>query len=66
MNEFPKMFIILGVVFIVIGIVWSVFGKLPGDILFKKRNTTFYFPIMTSIIVSVVLSVLLYIIGKIR
>ncbi|MCD5323703.1 MULTISPECIES: DUF2905 domain-containing protein [Pontibacillus] len=66
MNEFPKMFIILGVVFIVIGIVWSVFGKLPGDILFKKGNTTFYFPIMTSIIVSVVLSVLLYIIGKIR
>nr|WP_255688396.1 DUF2905 domain-containing protein [Pontibacillus sp. HN14] len=60
------MFIILGVVFIVIGIVWSVFGKLPGDILFKKGNTTFYFPIMTSIIVSVVLSVLLYIIGKIR
>ncbi|QSS99083.1 DUF2905 domain-containing protein [Pontibacillus sp. ALD_SL1] len=66
MSEFPRMFIVLGVLFIVIGLIWSIFGKLPGDFLFKKGNTTFYFPIMTSIIVSVVASVVLYIIGKFR
>ena len=41
-------------------------GKLPGDIVFKKGNTTFYFPIMTSIILSLVLSLIFYFIGKFR
>ncbi|UOQ93850.1 DUF2905 domain-containing protein [Halobacillus shinanisalinarum] len=66
MTGFGKIFIVIGIVFIVIGLVWSLIGKLPGDISFKKRNVSFYFPIMTSIIVSIVLSLIFYIIGKIR
>lgn len=41
-------------------------GKLPGDILIKKGNTTFYFPLMTSILISVVLSVVFYIINRLK
>lgn len=39
-------------------------GRLPGDIVWKGKNTTFYFPLMTSIILSVLLSLVLYLIGK--
>ncbi|MYL53384.1 DUF2905 family protein [Pontibacillus yanchengensis] len=66
MTDLPKLFIIIGVIFIIIGLIWTMFGKLPGDIAFKKGNVTFYFPIVTSIIVSIVLSLIFYIIGKIR
>ncbi|KHE67644.1 DUF2905 domain-containing protein [Halobacillus sp. BBL2006] len=66
MTGFGKIFIVIGIVFIVIGLLWSIFGKLPGDLSFKKGNVTFYFPIMTSIIVSIVLSLIFYFIGKIR
>ncbi|KGP73905.1 DUF2905 domain-containing protein [Pontibacillus yanchengensis] len=66
MTDLPKLFIIIGVVFIVIGLIWTMFGKLPGDISFKKGNVTFYFPIVTSIVVSIVLSLIFYFIGKIR
>lgn len=41
-------------------------GKLPGDIVIKKENTTFYFPIVTSIIISIVLSAILYIVGRLK
>lgn len=41
-------------------------GRLPGDFLVRGKNTTFYFPLATSILVSVVLSVLLYVIGRLR
>lgn len=38
-------------------------GKLPGDISYKRDNVSFYFPIATSIVLSVVLSLLFYLIG---
>jgi hypothetical protein len=41
-------------------------GRLPGDIVYRGKNTTFYFPLVTSILLSVVLSAILYVIGKIR
>jgi Protein of unknown function (DUF2905) len=41
-------------------------GRLPGDIVHKGENTTFYFPITTSIVVSVGLSLLLWVIGRMR
>ncbi|MBH0229995.1 DUF2905 domain-containing protein [Halobacillus yeomjeoni] len=66
MTGFGKIFIVIGIVFIVIGLLWSLFGKLPGDLSFKKGNVTFYFPVMTSIVVSIVLSLIFYFIGKIR
>ena len=59
-----KSFIIIGVLFILIGLLypflkdWGL-GKLPGDIIVKKENSTFYFPIVTCIVVSVVISLIL-------
>lgn len=61
-----KVFIVIGIVFIIIGLLWAVFGKLPGDISFKKGNVSFHFPIMTCIVVSIVLSLIFYIVGKFR
>ncbi|WP_373279325.1 DUF2905 domain-containing protein [Alkalihalobacterium bogoriense] len=68
----PKMLITLGVILIIVGLLWQVggkylsLGKLPGDILVKRENATFYFPIMTSIIISVVLSLIFFLIGRFR
>lgn len=72
-----KFFILLGAAFLLIGIVlallgkWpglggglSWFGKLPGDILVKRENFTVYVPLATSLLVSVVLSLLLYLFSR--
>jgi hypothetical protein len=63
-----KLLMTIGVVIFIIGLLMQFIqiGKLPGDIVFKKGNTTFYFPIMTSIILSLVLSLIFYFIGKFR
>jgi hypothetical protein len=59
-----KMLILLGVFIIAIGVLLLMgekipwIGKLPGDIIIKKEKFTFYFPITTSIIVSIILSLL--------
>ncbi|WP_017730008.1 DUF2905 domain-containing protein [Nafulsella turpanensis] len=42
------------------------FGKMPGDIVVKKKNFTFYFPLATSIILSILLSLALYLINRFR
>lgn len=62
-----KIFITLGIIFIVIGTLWHFapwllnwFGKLPGDIRYEGEDTTFYMPVVSMIIVSVVLSFLLH------
>lgn len=41
-------------------------GRLPGDFLYRGKNTTFYFPLATSLLLSVVLSLLLYFISRFR
>lgn len=46
------------------GALWAWIGHLPGDILIKKENFTLYFPIATSLIVSVVLTLLFTILSK--
>lgn len=61
-----KVFIVIGIFLIVIGVIWTYMGKLPGDISFKKGNVSFHFPIMTSIIVSIVLTLIFYIFSKFR
>ena len=73
MTELGKVLIGIGFFVVICGVVLMVLGKtnlplgrLPGDILYKGKNTTFYFPLATSIILSIVLSVLLYVIGKFR
>ncbi len=65
-----KLFIFIGIVFIVIGLILYFFKDfplfhLPGDIVIKKDNFTFYFPITSSIIISIVLSAIFYIISRI-
>ena len=66
-NYFAKMLIVVGIIAIIIGILILLkipIGKLPGDILIKKENFTFAFPIVTSIIASIVLSFIMWIISK--
>jgi len=41
-------------------------GRLPGDIVYRGKNTTFYFPLATCILLSVVLSAIFYVISRIR
>ena len=59
-----KMLILLGVLIIAIGVLLVIgekipwIGKLPGDIIIKKEKFTFYFPITTSIIISILLTLL--------
>ncbi|HXY11392.1 MAG TPA: DUF2905 domain-containing protein [Terriglobales bacterium] len=73
MTDLGKLLIIVGAVIVGIGVVLALggrthlpLGRLPGDILYRGKNTTFYFPLATSILISVVLSVLLYVIGRFR
>lgn len=68
MSSLPKWIMMLGVILIIVGFLMQFIklGKLPGDIIIKKENVTFYFPIVTCILVSVVLSLLFFIIGKFR
>jgi len=61
--------IILGIVLIVVGVLWPWLsklglGRLPGDIVIERDNFTFYLPITTSILVSVMLSVILWLLGR--
>ena len=57
---------IIGAVVLLLGRTNLPLGRLPGDVLYRGKNTTFYFPLMTSIVLSVVLSLLFYLIAKIR
>lgn len=63
--------IFIGLVIVVVGVLLVVgdklpfrIGRLPGDIVIRGKNTTFYFPLMTSILLSVLLSVLFWLFGR--
>ncbi len=66
MNEMAKFLIIGGLVLLGIGVLVGLAGKipgagkLPGDILIKKENFTLYFPLATCVLLSLVLSIILY------
>ena len=69
MIGFGRIFILAGIVLIVFGLLFILshklpFGKLPGDIVIKRGNFTFYFPLGLSIIISIILMIILYFIGK--
>jgi hypothetical protein len=65
-----KLFIVLGVVLILVGLAFMFgdkipyIGKLPGDIFIKKEKFSFYFPITTSILISIILTILFSIFRK--
>ena len=59
----------LGLVILATGIIWPFLsrmglGKLPGDIVFQRGETTFYFPVVTCIIISIVLSALFWLLNR--
>jgi hypothetical protein len=73
MSDMGKLLVLVGAVVTLAGVVLMLvgranipLGRLPGDIVYRGKNTTFYFPLATSILVSVVLSVVLYLIGRFR
>ncbi|HEB76128.1 MAG TPA: DUF2905 domain-containing protein [Nitrospirae bacterium] len=72
MTHIGKFLVITGIIIIVLGIVLMLAGKvpfigrLPGDIVIERKNFTFYFPLATSILLSVILTLLLWIIGRMR
>lgn len=68
-ESFGRVFITLGIFLVILGVIFLVggkfgIGKLPGDIYYKKGNFTFYFPIVTSIILSIILSLFFTLIRK--
>ncbi len=72
LTHIGKFLVITGIIIIVLGIVLMLAGKvpfigrLPGDIVIERKNFTFYFPLATSILLSVILTLLLWIIGRMR
>ena len=59
-----KTLIIIGILFILVGLLFPFLrdiglGRLPGDVVIKKENSSFYFPIVTCIVVSVIISLIL-------
>ncbi len=70
LNPLGKILIFFGVILILIGgvillagrIPWI--GRLPGDIFIQRKNFSFYFPIATSIIISIILTLIFFILGR--
>jgi hypothetical protein len=58
--------LVIGVVLILAGKVNLPIGRLPGDLVYRGKNTTFYFPLMTSILLSIILSLVLYFVNRMR
>lgn len=70
MSEIGKFFIILGFVIILLGVIFTfvgkipLIGKLPGDIVIERKNFVLYFPLGLSILFSIIISLILYLLGK--
>jgi uncharacterized protein HemY len=65
-----KALIVVGVVLIVVGLLFSFagripwLGQLPGDIYIQRERYTFYFPLTTSVLISLVISLVLYLLRR--
>jgi hypothetical protein len=73
MADLGKLLVFLGGTLLVVGLVFVLLGKtnlpigrLPGDIVYRGKNTTFYFPLATCILLSVVLTAVMYVVGRFR
>ncbi len=70
MNDLGKVLVIVGLVIVLIGLlIWSGFGKgwfgrLPGDIHYSQGNFSFYFPVVTCILLSLAVSLILWLFRK--
>ena len=66
-----RMLIMIGLVVLVLGVIVSLgeklpirFGRLPGDVEIRGKNSIFYFPVVTCLLLSVILSFLLWLFGR--
>lgn len=64
-----RFLIFLGLTLLIVGLLWPYvsrlgLGRLPGDIVIERGSTTFYFPIVTSLILSIILSAVLWMVGR--
>jgi Protein of unknown function (DUF2905) len=64
-----RFLIVLGLVILVVGLLWPYLsklglGRLPGDIVIERENTTFYFPLVTCLLLSLVLSLVLWVASR--
>jgi hypothetical protein len=73
MSELGKLLVVLGAVILAAGVVLILLGRthlpigrLPGDFFYRGKNTMVYFPLATSLLLSVVLSLVLYLISRFR
>lgn len=71
MTDLGKILIALGGLLVVFGLLLLLggrlhlpLGRLPGDIVYRGKNTTFYFPLVTCIILSVLLSLVFWLLGR--
>lgn len=68
--QLGKTLLLIGSILIILGVILTFLdkipyiGKLPGDIYLKKGNLTFYFPLTTAILISILISLILNLIGK--
>ena len=67
--DMQRFLIGLGLLILIAGIAWPVLsriglGRLPGDIMIQRGGTSFYFPIVTCILISIVLSVLMWLFNR--
>ena len=69
-GQIGKVFIIIGIISIALGLILifmnkiPYIGKLPGDIIIQRKNFTFYFPLMTSLLLSIILSLICWILSR--
>lgn len=73
LRELGKLLVIFGAVLVVVGVLLSLgpklpgrLGRLPGDIIIRGENFTFYFPLGTCLLLSVVVSLLFWLVGRLR
>jgi len=71
MADLGKTLVVLGGIIILVGAALLLagrfnlpLGRLPGDIVYRGKNTVFYFPIVTCIVISVVLSLIFWLLGR--
>lgn len=73
MTDLGKLLIVIGIILVSLGVLLTLvgrahlpLGRLPGDIVYRGKNTSFYFPLATSILLSVILTLVMYVVNRWR
>ena len=73
MSDLGKVLMVFGAVLLAVGLLltfagrWNLpLGRLPGDVVYRGKNTVFYVPLATSILISIVLSLIFYVVGRMQ